>query len=57
MHEDQYGVVWDDEDEEPAVDEPVRDEEPEAPAPVEPVLDEPAGITYTRGPNGRLIPI
>ena len=65
MHEDQYGVVWDDgpgiEDgdapSELVVDEPDRDEEPEEATPVEPVLDEPTGVTYTRGPNGRLIPI
>jgi hypothetical protein len=68
MNEDKYGIIWDDtpltEDGDDApelvVDEPAGDEEPEEAAPVEPVLDEPApespGITYTRGPNGRLIP-
>jgi len=60
MYEDEYGVIKDDEVEEPAVDELDGAEEPEEATPVEPVLDEPAPpgkVVYTRGPGGRLIPI
>lgn len=52
MHEDTYGIVWEDDD--PDL-EASGAEEPETAAPVEPAVDEPTGVVYTRGPNGRLI--
>jgi len=63
MNENKYGIVWDDdpddllEDEELDVDEVPGAEELEEAAPVEPAVDEPPSgrVTYTRGPNGRLV--